>query len=97
MALNYQVKKEMLRGKRMYRDKVISVLNKTHVDVLELPEYMSQIMDKFFCSKEESLKYLINWSIDKKLVLKEVKRKGNGDIINKIMNLGDLLNEKKNS
>ena len=54
MALSYLARKEMLRGNRMYRDKIISVLNKTHVDVLELPEYMSQIIDKFSCSKEDS-------------------------------------------
>ena len=72
------------------QDKVNSLYNRTHISMPFMRKYVSQLKQKLELSTEDSLRLLINWSIDKKLNLEKTRTKIDGLPVNKITNIKEL-------
>ena len=79
----------------MLKDKIISLQNKTHIGSIELKEHLKFIKKELGLDIREGLKLMINWAIDKKFELEYYRELRDGGPVNKIKNLGDLVNGEK--
>lgn len=90
------MKEELLTGTFMYRDKIKSFMNRTKVRYTELPYYICEVMEGLNLDKEDALRKMINWAIDKKIKVSPIRVRCNGVEINKIENITELVQEAKN-